>query len=330
MENKNTHLKKAIVINDFTQMDNAHLRNEIESLNKQKADADDKIRELEAKLDEMYLTRKSETGLQLEINHLKNDNIRLLNMLKTTEEFKDFAYLAEDCSGGVRYVKTNSMYSDGISSKCNCSKGALYPNSKPCKCTGSHDSVSSKKVNEVCRIKECLYRKIQEDTPFNDNNWVPVEAFEFTRNFANKYRLNIDDSLAKELLYKLNLIWREREAKQVQRIKNKYQTEILDLRRKLNNIEPMEQVITKSENKVLKQEIKNARLDDKVINKKNDGIDMVNSALKVASTFHKTKSALEAEIQRLKKLIENKEDMNNQTQNLERLKFNEGALWISK
>ena len=336
LESKNNYLKKAIVINDFTQMDNSHLRNNLETLRQEKLNAEDKIRELEAKLDDMYLTRKSETGLQLEINHLKDDNIRLLNMLKTTEEYKDFAYLAEDCNGGVRYVKGSSIYSDSIggnSAKCNCSKGAIYPTGNCCKQTGSFDTQLSSKTpsscKEKCRIKECVYKKLQEDTPKNDSNWVPIEAFKTLNTFAMKYRLNIDDSIAKELLYKLNLIWKQREEKQVQRIRSKYQTEILDLRRRLNNKDSTDEILTKSENKKLKEEVREARLDGPILNKKNDGLNLVDSALKVASTFHKTKSNLEAEILRLKKLVDSKDDRNTQTQNLERLKFNEGALWIS-
>lgn len=53
----------------------------------------------------MYLNRKSEAGMQLEIEHLKNDNGRLLKMLRETEEFKDFSALAGDSTGGVRYIK---------------------------------------------------------------------------------------------------------------------------------------------------------------------------------------------------------------------------------
>lgn len=338
-------MKKALVINDFTQMDNAHLRKAIDDLQREKYHSEERIRDLEAKLDELYLIRKSETAMQLEIKHLKDDNIRLLNMLKTTEEFKDFAYLAEDCGGGIRYVKSGSIYSDQGNqgkpsfgtAKCNCNKNALYLNDnsklsscKLCSCNESHNL--SKKVPGSCKIKECVYRKMMDDTPFNDNNWVPLEAFENLRKFATKYRLNIDDSLAKELLYNLNLVWKDRELKQIQRIRNKYQTEILDLRRKLNNQDSMDQVLTKSENKKLKQDVKSARLDGNIIHnqKKNDGLDMVNSALKVASTFHKTKNALESEIMKLKKIIASKDDKNTQTQEIERLKFNEGALLISK
>lgn len=34
----------------------------------------------------MVINRKSEAGLLLEIDHLKQDNVRLLNLLKSTEE----------------------------------------------------------------------------------------------------------------------------------------------------------------------------------------------------------------------------------------------------
>jgi len=37
----------------------------------------------------MYVNRKSEAGLLLEIEHLKDDNIRMLSMLKTTEEVSE-------------------------------------------------------------------------------------------------------------------------------------------------------------------------------------------------------------------------------------------------
>ncbi len=340
IHNKNDFISKLNVINDFHSSDNLKLKSVVQKLNNEKESLEDKIKELEEKIDGMYITKKSETALQLEIDHLKDDNLRLLNMLKTTEEFKDFAYLAEDCTGGVRYVKGSSIYGDGItgtnklSAKCECSKGPIYPNSKQCKDKDKEndpfDLQPSKNKNKTCRIKECLVKKIQEDSVSNDSNWVPIAAFETLNRFAHKYRLNIDDCLAKELLYQLNNIWKEREAKQIQRIKSKLQTEILDLRRRLNNKDSSEQIITKNENRKLKEEAKIARIDGQIIHKKNDGMDLVNSALKVASTFHKTKTNLEAEISRLKKQIESKDNKVQETKDLERMKFNEGALWIGK
>lgn len=53
---------------------------------KEKTELENKIRTLESKLDDFYVNRKSEAALLLEIEHLKDDNIRLLKMLKTTDE----------------------------------------------------------------------------------------------------------------------------------------------------------------------------------------------------------------------------------------------------
>jgi hypothetical protein len=55
----------------------------------------------------------------------------------------------------------------------------------------------------------------------------------------------------------------------------------------------------------------------------------VDNALKVASSFHKTKRQLESEISTLKKKINEKEDKQCK-ESLERLKFNEGSLWMGK
>lgn len=335
LDERNNALKITAVNNDYTQNENLTLRTTIDTLKREKGEQKIRIKELEDKLDEIYTTRKSESALLLELTHLRNDNIRLLNMLKTTEEFKDFAYLAEDCSGGIRYVKADSTYGDcsksgGANAKCKCSKNTIYPNGKCCKDKngiGGPTNNSNKTI--TCKIKECISKKMEEDSPFNDINWVPSEAFEYITSFNNKYRVSIDDTLSKELLYKLNLIWIEREKSNIQRVRNQYQNEILDLRRRLNNKESSDIIYTKTENKKLKDELKSARLDNRIL-KKNEGLEVVNSALKVASTFHKTKKDLENEINRLKQINQTQEESKQSRDNFERLKFNEGAFWISK
>lgn len=337
VEAKNLALQTAIVNKDYTSFDNKKLYEDNIKVKENNNKLQERINELESKLDEIYLTRKSESALLLEINHLKNDNIRLLNMLKTTDEFKDFAYLAEDCTGGIRYIKSDSLYSDQVigKSKCGCSsksdinKSSSFSFNKPLY-PKTQDALSSKQPSS-CRIKECVAKKIEENTPFNDLNWIPIEAFSATKTISSKYKLNIDDTIANELLYKLNLIWKERENKLVQRIKNKYQTEILDLRRKLNFKEPCDNIYLKSENKKLKDDIKTTKENNFLTFKKshNDGKVIVDSALKVANIFNKNKQELEKEIERLKVSLDKK---NNQitNDNFERLKFNEGAFWISK
>jgi len=40
----------------------------------------------------------------MENKHLKDDNIRLVELLSMTEEFSDFAYLNQCLPGGIRYI----------------------------------------------------------------------------------------------------------------------------------------------------------------------------------------------------------------------------------
>ena len=90
---------------------------------------EEKISELEKKIDSLYVEKQSEGGLLLEIEHLKDDNLRLLQMLKSTNEFKDFAYLSETEAGGVRFCKPASAKKAATPSATNA-KGKGIPNSK--------------------------------------------------------------------------------------------------------------------------------------------------------------------------------------------------------
>lgn len=53
------------------------------------------------------------------------------------------------------------------------------------------------------------------------------------------------------------------------------------------------------------------------------------NAVKVAANFQKTKTAMESQISSLKSKLSAKEDVNYK-EDQDRLKFNEGSLWISK
>ena len=100
-----------------------------------------KVSSLQKQLDEFYINRKSEAGLLLEIEHLKDDNKRLLNLLKNTEEYKDFAYLAEDSSGGITFVGSNN------------------------------------KVKVItAKNKKKMDPNVKGNDPNNEDNWVPHEV----------------------------------------------------------------------------------------------------------------------------------------------------------
>lgn len=221
---------------------------QIQNINKE---LEAKVRNLESTLDEFYVNRKSEAALLLEIEHLKDDNIRLLQMLKSTEEFKDFAYLAENVTGGIRFIKT-----DKCEKRC---QSSCKTGTSTAKLNKSQTGIPNNKSN--CFIKECEKSQIEKEDPFNGDNWVPSEAYNYTCEFRNKYKVEMSDNLINDLLASLNKIWRDREKKQIARIKTKYQNEVMSLRRKMNMRSPYDEFTALKTISKLKKDLKQTRDD---------------------------------------------------------------------
>jgi hypothetical protein len=221
------------------ELDNAKLLNKT---------LEEKIRSLEKTIDELYVTRKSESTLLLEIEHLKDDNVRLLQMLKTTEEYKDFAYLAENVSGGIKFIKTNEEMNTSVGTSR--SKSAIKPN-----------LVQKYKNRNPNFDKDCEKKKIEKEDPFNGDNWVPADAYRCCYDFRNKYNVEMSENLINDLLSALNKIWRDRENKQIARIKTKYQTEVMNLRRKSNMKSSFDEFTAVKTINKLKKDLKNVRDD---------------------------------------------------------------------
>jgi hypothetical protein len=59
----------------------------------------------------------------------------------------------------------------------------------------------------------------------------------------------------------LNKIWKDRERKQIESIKNKYQTQVLDLRRKITNKGNLDEFTANKTVSKLKKELRNTRED---------------------------------------------------------------------
>jgi hypothetical protein len=208
-------------------------KEELESWKQMNKSAEDKIRNLEKTIDELYVNRKSESALLLEIEHLKDDNVRLLQMLKSTEEFKDFAYLAETVSGGIKFINGNN----------------------------TQRSKSANKINSHKNVKECEKQKNIKSDPFNGDNWVPADAFNCAYEFRDKYNIEMSETLINDLLASLNKIWRDREKKQIARLKTKYQNEIMSLRRKATMRTSYDEFTAGKTICKLKKDLKNVRDD---------------------------------------------------------------------
>lgn len=155
IKNKDEAVRYYSVNQDFNQRSHDVTIFELEKIKLEKEELKEKIDSLERQLEDYYVNRKSESGLLLELEHLKEDNLRLLNLLKSTEEYKNFNYLAEDCSGGIMFVKGKEE------NKVEADK----PRKRACSFSG-----------KVQGVKQCKKKEYLETTTSNDENWVQVEV----------------------------------------------------------------------------------------------------------------------------------------------------------
>lgn len=208
------------------------------------------IHQLEKEINDLLISKKSEGDLLLENEHLKDDNVRLLQMLKSTNEYHDFGYLNQTLPGGIRYV---------------------------------NDPPIAKKAH-----RDCERRKRENEFKKNNTNWIPSEAFDIVLDYKKKFNLDMNDKLINDMLASLNKVWKEREAKQITRIKAKYQKELIDLQRKGG--------IVKSQI----EESKKAKADEY-------SKEIIDNVKKIASKFNDTKKGLEKTIDTLKTQLTEKE-----------------------
>ncbi len=90
--------------NDLTYKEIEKQLNELEMLKLTNKSQEEKINKLQNELNKLYMEKRCEGNLLMENKHLKDDNIRLVELLSMTEEFSDFAYLNQCLPGGIRYI----------------------------------------------------------------------------------------------------------------------------------------------------------------------------------------------------------------------------------
>ncbi len=225
----------------------------------------ERIDELEKEINDLYINKKSEGNLIMENQHLKDDNLRLLEMLKTTNEYKDFAYLNETTPGGIRFV---------------------------------HDPPLSKKHKHECEKRETenLLKK-------NNENWIPNEAFNIIYDFKKKYNMEINDKVISDLLGCLNQVWRDKERKQITRVKAKYQREIIDLKKKYGIQVYNGNDFEEEKKQIEKTKCRAQRIDKRdIINNQFNGMSkqLVENAKEVANKFDGKRKGYEDQIKVLK------------------------------
>ena len=197
----------------------------------------------------------------LEVHALKKDKARLVEMLRSTEEFKDFSDYSDDSGGNLRFL----------------------PGSLMKKKVAKMNTARNPKVNPMAE-KE---------------NWIPAEAFSLAFDVTNQTSGEISPQLIQHLLISLNKIWRAREKNLENRLKKEYKTEIESLRRKLSakgdkDGVPAKQGLAKVRRELAQTrfDLKQAQTELKRLNKLPPGMPIIGSALQAATQAQEEKRQL--------------------------------------
>ena len=153
------------------------------------------IIKLQKEIDDLYKNKQTESNLLLENENLKKDNIRLIEMLKSTNEYSEFSYLNFTNKNGIKFVEKPKL-----------------------------DIRKKRDMFEQMKMKEEIKN--------NKKNWVPNEALYLIQDYNKKYNLNLNDKIIDDLLGSLNYFFKKEEKKRLNLIKIKYQKDLLDIKKK--------------------------------------------------------------------------------------------------
>lgn len=129
------------------------------------------------------------------------------------------------------------------------------------------------------------------------------------------------------------MVWRDRERRQIARIKNQYNAEVQKLRRQISSTAPLSEVNTKNEIQRLKTQLFDSqhKLRQNIVQKKKnlrqtDISEHVETAFKIAGDLQDERNKVLQENQILKVRLLDAEKLH-QDQDFERAKFMQGAAW---
>ena len=148
----------------------------------------------------------------LEVEHLKADNERLLRMLQKTKDYKGFANMCLDSAGLGTHMDMD------------------FP------------APGAKKGKENNKNK-------LTDAKAEEDSWIPEQAFKVAHKFRARHG-DLSEKAVDQLLTELNKIWRDREKKQIARIKSSCNSQVADVKRGFNSTKSYDEI---EANKKIKQ-----------------------------------------------------------------------------
>ena len=224
IDSKNDCIKNYSVDNKLIQQSSNNYKNLLSSQININKNQNNKIHNLEGVISDYSIKKKDESALLLEIELLKKDNLRLLNLLNSTDEYRDFCHIGQTAPLGIRYIKPVEEVKE--------------PLNKP---------ISKKEERErsLTEYKKYITNKNKKMSK-EDRNWVPLEAYNYLVESRNKYNLDLNNDVIENLLSILNNFWKERLDREVNHFRAIYQNEIKELKRKLQRKDTTNDLLIKT------------------------------------------------------------------------------------
>lgn len=175
----------------------------------------------------LQISRRNESQLHAIVEQLQADNGRLVKILASTDEFKQFVDYADD-SAGLSYIAPSASANIGAALRADAQQRA-----------------AARPVRGAAAEKE---------------GWVPSDAFTLANEFRHEHAPNVNAQVFADLLLRLNAVWRQREQRRVARLKERFREERVRLSRRHKQTVPYELVAQEAEVERLKRELRAVRL----------------------------------------------------------------------
>ena len=255
LKEKDETIKYYTINNSLSQKYIDNFKAELNIEKTKNKDLEEKIIKLNKQIDNLYMQKQSEGGLLLQIEHLKDDNIRLIQMLKSMKQAENIESLNSD-NNSIRNIK-------------------IYKNN-------------------------------------NKNNILLNDAFNYGIKLKQKFGLDISNTILKNFVSGLNIIWQEKYNRDIKEIKKNYQ-KVID---SINS-----QSLNKNDTQIISND-SNIKNDTLSVNSSGNNIDSYNNKKDMSDSGKKNKYLIKSN--EYEKgcfwMIERcKEEMNNLDKNLNEL-----------
>jgi hypothetical protein len=211
IDSKNDCIKNYSIDNKLIKQTSNNFKNLFQNQLNINKNQTNQIVNLENVINDFSIKKQDEAILLLEIEMLKKDNIRLVNLLNGTDEYRDFCHLGITPPLGIKYIRPIEEKKEEIK--------------KPL----SKKEERERTLTEYKKYMENKKKKLEKE----DRNWVPLEAYNYLVECKNKYKLDLNNDIIEKLLHILNDFWKNRLDREVIYYRTIYQNQIKELKRKL-------------------------------------------------------------------------------------------------